>query len=119
VSDLPHRYPDLRWGFIEASAQWIPWVYMEAGRRFEASGKKMPDDVFKEYRIYVTCQTNDDIPYIMKYSGEDSLVIGTDYGHFDPGSEVDAIEVLRSKNDISETVLKKILEDNPSVLYGL
>jgi predicted TIM-barrel fold metal-dependent hydrolase len=118
-SEVPHVFPDLRWGFIEASAGWIPWVYQEAARRSAASGKSFPADVFKRYRIYVTCQTDDDIPYILRFAGEDNLVIGTDYGHFDPGSEVDAIEVFGRRTDISETAMRKILEDNPAALYGL
>ena len=25
MSELPHVFPTLRWGFIEASSQWVPW----------------------------------------------------------------------------------------------
>jgi len=117
MSEVPHRFPILRWGFIEASAQWVPWVIHEARRRYEAAGKAFPDDVLKEYRAYVTCQTDDDLPYILNYAGEDSLVIGTDYGHFDPSSEVDAISVLKKRSDIDPSALGKILSDNPRALY--
>ncbi len=118
-SQVPDRFPDLRWGFIEASAAWAPWILQDAARRAEASGSVLAADLFKRHRIYVTCQTDDDLPYILRYTGEDSLVIGTDYGHFDPGSEVDAIEVFRRRTDISETAKRKILEDNPKRLYGI
>jgi uncharacterized protein len=119
LSDLPRRFPDLRWGFIEASAQWIPWVAHEAARRFEASGKTFPDNVFKEYRIYVTCQTDDDLPYILQYAGEDNIVTGTDYGHQDPSSDVNTFSILRSRSDLDPEILDKIFGDNPSALYGL
>jgi predicted TIM-barrel fold metal-dependent hydrolase len=119
MSKLPQLFPTLRWGFIEASAQWVPWVSHEARRRYEASGKTFPSDVFKEYRIYVTCQTDDDIPYILKYSGHDSLMIGTDYGHTDPSSEVDAISIIKKRDDISADDLYKILDENPRRLYGI
>ena len=33
MSDVPHLFPHLRWGFIEASAQWVPWIYNEAARQ--------------------------------------------------------------------------------------
>ena len=39
------------------------------------AGREFPDDIFGEYRVFVTCQTNDDIPYILQYAGERSLVI--------------------------------------------
>ena len=50
-----------------------------------------PQNVFEEYNIYVTCQTNDDVPYMVSCCGEDRLVIGTDYGHTDPSSAVTAL----------------------------
>ena len=31
-----------------------------------------------------------DLPWVLKYAGENCLLIGTDYGHGDPSSEVDA-----------------------------
>lgn len=119
LSKLPQQFPDLRWGFIEASAQWIPWVAHEAARRFETAGKTLPDNVFKEYRIYVTCQTDDDLPYILQYAGEDNIVTGTDYGHQDPSSDIDTFSILRNRTDLDPEVLDKIFSDNPSTLYGL
>jgi predicted TIM-barrel fold metal-dependent hydrolase len=116
LSDIPRQFPDLRWGFIEASAQWIPWVAHEAASRSTARAAK---DVFKDLPIYVTCQTDDDLPYVLEYAGEDCLVIGTDYGHFDPSSEIDAISILKGREDISHQVLDKILDANPRRLYGL
>lgn len=119
MSELPRLFPDLRWGFIEASAKWVPWIVAEAAARHESAGKPFPTDVFKEYRVYVTCQNNDDLPYILKYAGENSIVIGTDYGHFDPSSEVDAISVFKRRTDISQETMHRILEENPGALYGL
>jgi hypothetical protein len=39
-SKLPEVFPKLRFGFIEASAQWIPWVFKDIKRR--AEGRKLP-----------------------------------------------------------------------------
>ena len=30
--------------------------------------------------MFVTCENTDDLPYIVQETGEDGLVIGTDYG---------------------------------------
>ena len=38
MSDLHELFPKLRWGFIEASAQWVPWIYREAAIRYRAGG---------------------------------------------------------------------------------
>jgi predicted TIM-barrel fold metal-dependent hydrolase len=56
---------------------------------------------------------------VLKYAGEDNIVIGTDYGHTDASSEVDAIEVFRNNSEVSDTVKTKILDDNPRAAYGL
>ena len=119
MSERPRVFPKLRWGFIEASAQWVPWVYHEVARRYQGQGRQLPEDVFHELNIYVTCQTDDDLPYILKYSGEHSLVIGTDYGHTDTSSELDAIATFQRQSGISQETKDRILHYNPKALYGL
>jgi predicted TIM-barrel fold metal-dependent hydrolase len=73
----------------------------------------------KEFKIYVTTETNDDFDFVLKYAGEDNLVIGTDYGHTDASSEVDAIAVFRANPLVAERVKSKILQDNARTLYAL
>ncbi len=119
MSKIPERFPELRWGFIEASAGWVPWIITESKNRYQGAARKFPDNVLKEYNIYVTCQTDDDIPYILQCAGDDNILIGTDYGHFDPSSEVDAISIFKGMEGISEESMRKILSDNPKVLYGI
>ena len=103
MGETPKLFPKLRWGIIEASAQWVPWVHHEVVRRYEARGLPIPEDLWGERKIYVTCQTDDDIPYVLKYAGPNSIVIGTDYGHTDPSSEIDAISIFRGMDGIDET----------------
>ena len=56
---------------------------------------------------------------MLRYAGEDNLVIGTDYGHTDASSEVDALDIFRANDSLPETIKKKILDDNPRALYTL
>jgi predicted TIM-barrel fold metal-dependent hydrolase len=72
-----------------------------------------------EFGMYVTCENSDDLGYIVKEAGEDNLVIGTDYGHTDTSSDVDAIRIFRERTDLTEDVKKKILSDNSRALYAL
>ncbi len=69
--------------------------------------------------MFVTCENSDDLPYIVRDAGEDCLVIGTDYGHTDTSSDIDAIKVFRNRTDIAPEVKRKILSDNARALYGL
>jgi predicted TIM-barrel fold metal-dependent hydrolase len=117
MSELPKVFPKLRWSFVEASAQWVPWVVKEATRR--SGSKGFPKLPFKDFNIYVTTETNDDFDFVLRYAGEDNVVIGTDYGHTDASSEVDAIDIFRANNEVTDPVKKKILDDNPRRLYGI
>jgi uncharacterized protein len=128
LSDLHEMFPTLRWGFIEAAAGWVPWILREAKSRMQAAGLfGVKDDgvaldrMLGTRQIFVTCQTNDDIPYIVKEAGLDCLVIGTDYGHPDPSSDIDAITTFRRKYEgvLSDEAVANILEHNPKRLYAL
>ena len=119
LSEIPQVFPKLRWGFIEASSQWLPWVLHEAKNRFKTLDRKWPQNFAREYRMFVTCENSDDLPYVVQQAGEDCLVIGTDYGHTDISSDVDAIKVFKARTDLAPHVKQKILSDNARTLYGL
>lgn len=116
---IPEKFARLRFGFIEVSAQWVPYAIHDLARRLEKRGRRLGKEVLRANRIYVACQTDDDLPYILTYAGEDNLVIGSDYGHADTASEIAALRVLKDKGDVGPNVIKKILDDNPRALYGL
>jgi uncharacterized protein len=117
--DLPSRFPDLRLGFIELSAQWVPYAIHDLARRFEKRGKQLRPDVLQANRIYVACETHDDLPYVVRYTGEDNLVIGSDYGHADTTAEVEALRRFREQSALDPRIVGKILDENARALYGL
>jgi uncharacterized protein len=119
IDDVPGTFPDLRFGFIEVSAQWVPHLVHDLARRFEWKGREFAKDLLREKRLYVACQTDDDLPYVLQYAGEDNLLIGTDYGHADTSSELLALQTFRQRTDIPPRVIEKILDDNPRAFYGL
>ena len=83
-NEIPDKFPKTRWSFIEVSSQWVPYAIHDYARRYERSGTKVDKtEVLRKNKIWVTCQTDDDLPYVLKYSGDDMLIIGTDYGHND------------------------------------
>ena len=58
------------------------------------------------------CQTDDDLPYVLRYSGEDNIIMGTDYGHADTSTELEALHRLQAEAEIEPEVARKILDDN-------
>jgi uncharacterized protein len=116
---IPQKFPKLRFGFIEVRAQWIPYMAIELARRFERDSRKNTQSIIRDNHIYVTCQTDDDLPYVLKYSGEDNIVIGSDYGHADTSAEIEALRKLKQQGEVERRVIDKILYDNAKALYGL
>ncbi|MEA2640987.1 MAG: uncharacterized protein QOF51_2381 [Chloroflexota bacterium] len=113
------RFPQLRIGFIETSAQWVPYALHDMAKRRRRTGEIDKSRVLRDNRIYVACQTDDDIPYVLKYAGEDNVVIGTDYGHNDTATEIDALRHLKHGEGVTATAINKILDDNARALYAL
>lgn len=116
---VPERFPKLRFGFIEVSAQWVPYVIHDLARRFERKGKRLSNDFVRAARLYVACQTDDDLGAIVQYMGEDNIVIGSDYGHADTATEIEALRRLRLKGELRAETVAKILDENPRRLYDL
>ena len=117
--EIPQMFPSLRFAFVEVSAQWIPYVTRELERRFKKLGKPFASNWLRDNRLYVACQTDDDLPYIVAHAGEDNLVIGSDFGHADTSSEMEALQILQRESPLEASVAQKILDDNARALYGL
>lgn len=121
---VPEKFPDLRWGFVEATSQWVPYVMNDLENtfrvRFATGNRKFPGrELLRENHMYVTCQTTDDLEYVLEHTGDENLVIGSDYGHRDTASELLALRKLKDSGRLDSTTAQKILSDNPRRLYGL
>jgi predicted TIM-barrel fold metal-dependent hydrolase len=116
---IPERFPTLRFGFIETAASWLPYVLHNLRRSSRLPGSLDGPALFKEYRFYIACEADEDIPYIVRYAGEDNLVIGSDFGHNDPSSERALVATMRGREDMPVAVAEKILGENARALYGL
>lgn len=119
MNGIPERFPRLRIGAIEVSAQWVPYVLHDLNLRNQKRGKQQQPDLLRGGQLYVACQTDDDLPYVLRYAGEDSLMIGSDYGHADNASELLALQRLRDQGEVEPRVIDKILWANPARFYGL
>jgi predicted TIM-barrel fold metal-dependent hydrolase len=117
---VPEKFPDLRWGFLETSAAWLPYAYTDLGMRFEKEKRKAPGpELLRENRMYVACQTTDDLPYILEQVGEENIVIGSDYGHNDTSSELQALRKLKTNGQVDASTVDKIMGENARRLYGI
>jgi predicted TIM-barrel fold metal-dependent hydrolase len=120
ANKIPELFPGLRFGFIEASAGWIPYLIHVLKRLLCERWKYASSaDLFREYRLYVACEADEDIPYIARHTGEDHILIGSDYGHNDPSKEPQLVATMRARKDTPCDLIEKILCDNPRKFYSL
>jgi hypothetical protein len=95
-------------------------------------------ELFRDYRIFVSCESDEDIPYLARFVGEDNLVSGSDYGHHfgqlptlepvsfsnrlrggDVSADLALVGELRAREDLTPGLLDKILVENPRHFYGM
>jgi predicted TIM-barrel fold metal-dependent hydrolase len=129
IRRIPERFPTLRFGVIEAMASWIPYVVakMTAQVQYNTHRDKPRESNFREEflrqnRFYVTLHVSDDVPYLLAFGTEDSLMVGTDYGHEDAASVQAALQLVEQLGEdgaIPLEVARKILDDNPRRFYAL
>jgi len=118
MTDTPSKFPKLRWGFVEISAEWIPYMLNDLELRLKRRGRPFSKDILKDNNIFVACQVTDDLAHILNSIGPDNLVIGTDYGHHDTSTQIEALRMIREDGKIPADVVDKILGDNAARLYG-
>jgi len=117
---IPEQFPALRFGFIEAAASWVPYILHVLKRSVRGDLKERnPQDLFRDYRFWVACEADEELPHLLDFIGEDHIVIGSDYGHNDPSKEPQFVKHMRAREDVAPAVVEKILCDNPRGLYGL
>jgi predicted TIM-barrel fold metal-dependent hydrolase len=133
---VPAKFPGLRWGFIELTASWVPYALYYMRRILAKSGQRpgvasqvagstsyaVPLDTLAQNRIYVAIFVDEDLPTIIKHTGDDNLLLGSDFVHQDHATELDFMSALQQRvalGDITETTVRKITYDNPRTFYGL
>ena len=117
---IPEQFPNLRFGFIEAAAGWAPFLIHIIRRLLKEKFRYGSSaELFREYRLFIACEADEDIPYIAKYTGDDHLLIGSDYPHSDPSREDQFVNAINVRADIPVPLKQKILYDNPRAFYAL
>ncbi len=132
TSKVPEMFPNLRFGFIESGASWIPYVMSQLGATKRAAlrgtGTALPQlcdldpDIFRKNRCYITIDPIDDVEALLKFHTEDHLIIGTDYSHTDISANLSGINEVHNWVDegrINTEQAEKILNTNSRVFYGL
>lgn len=118
---MTEKYPSLRWGFIEGSASWIPFLCYRAVTEYGKmpTWRERAGSIIADNNIFVSCEAFEDFETITPYSTDDRLMLGTDYGHTDPGVELTGFAALKGRNDLAPDLKRKFTEDNAATFYGI
>jgi predicted TIM-barrel fold metal-dependent hydrolase len=117
ASGVLEAIPNLRFAFLEVGSQWVPYVIHQLRR--SGSARKDPADYFREGRVYVACEADEDINHLVQDIGEDGLVVASDFPHGDFSREDNIETAIMGREDVPLRVREKILSTNPQRLYGL
>lgn len=122
VSDVPKKFPGLKFAFLEAGSEWINFTFREISRGADTGMRKHIDVgqcPVAGTNFYIACTMDEDVGHVLKYVGVDNLVLGTDFGHEDLGSDLLAHNMFMARTDIDRSTLRKICDDNGRKLYNL
>jgi microsomal dipeptidase-like Zn-dependent dipeptidase len=71
--------------------------------------------------MWISYEVAEDLPYLVKYIGEDHIITGSDYGHHaregmagDPSAQLHMVTALRTQKDYPSRLVDKLLSDNPT-----
>lgn len=103
------QFPNLRFGFIEAGASWVPYL-------LDQSGSKQQD---LDPHLFVTCEVSEDLGYLVGNLGDRNLLVGSDYCHADRASVRDAHLQISTRVGLSAETTQRITADNARALYGI
>ena len=132
------RFPKLRVGFIETGAEWVPYMVNQLRRRAKPPSKitpqiagavgpavidrahyRDPAEWFREGRAFVACESEEDLPYLLRHLGEDGLMLASDYPHGDPSADEGFVDEIQRRDDVPERVKAKLMGGNAARLYRL
>ena len=129
TAGLPWKFPNLKFGFIEAGASWVPYAVSQLDmlQRSQKLHERaltfdLQKDLFRAGRLFISVDPVDHIEHLLEFGTEDNLIVGTDYCHSDPSANLAALEEVQRWADegrISEEIARKLLETNARSFYGL
>ena len=119
------RHPKLRVGFLESGCGWLPYWLWRLDEEFEElhwevqeNVKIRPSEYFRRQCFIALDPQEPYIERIVDDIGEDNLIFGSDYPHYDHKPNI-VEKVVNLEERLSQKTVRKILWDNPARFYGI
>ena len=117
---IPERFPKLKMGFLEVSAQWLPYALTDLYKRPYVKEQGFNrNELLAKSRIWgrVRDYRRPALRHRERRRGPPGG--GTDYGHADSATELLAIDGVANDPRLSPEVKAKIVGENARALYNL
>ena len=124
VDGVLDAFPRLRIAFLEAGAGWVTLVIDRLRREREYGGlelKKDPQDYWKEGRLFVGCEGNEEaLSYAIQRIGPESVLFASDFPHeISMENCMEEIDEILEREDIPEQYKAGILGGNARRFYKM
>jgi predicted TIM-barrel fold metal-dependent hydrolase len=121
-SRLQTQFPKLRFGFFESGCTWVSSALQTAlhVRLKPTDLMALVQEKLTEHNFYVTCELHEDLAQVIRYTGDDRLMLGSDYGH--PGDIADTIffrQELDKHTELPQATRDRLVSENCLRLFHL
>jgi uncharacterized protein len=123
VGGVLHRFPELRVGFLEAGAGWLPFWLERIDEHWEhvpdqAPLIDRPPSAYFDGQCFVSCEPDERaVPYVLSATG-DVVCYASDYCHWDCAFP-DTVRIVRDRDDLTGEQKAGVLGRNAARLYGI
>jgi hypothetical protein len=76
-------------------------------------------DMLEQSNFYIACQIDDDISYVAGRAGGKNLVCGSDWAHYDLGSDPAAHRIIAGRVDLDPLTRRQITDLNARRLFSI
>jgi predicted TIM-barrel fold metal-dependent hydrolase len=120
-------HPNLRLGFLEAGAGWLPYMLDRLDEQWERQGdvlpwlRKRPSEYVQQHAVYITCEVEEKtLPGVLAILGADRVMWPSDFPHERRREAFYAdLPEFFERDDLTAEVRRAILFDNPARFYNL
>jgi hypothetical protein len=81
------------------------------------AGKENCRRYFDDGRIFLGCEPDEDLGWVMGKVGSDALVVSSDMPHFDEASHDNVMAEFEARGDLSPGAMQKLMRDNALRLF--
>ena len=119
------RYPNLRVGFMEGGAGWLPFWAERFDEHLEKLAPQMPElrrkpsEIIKSGQIALTCESEESgLDRVFAANGDNTVLYASDYCHWDCHFPYSVRDIIEGK-DLSLAQKERLLNRNAIEFYSL